>query len=199
MSVAPLGTVHWIADLDVGGDRLLPAARSLLEAGLPSLQLRAKGRSAEEIIAAGSTLRNVAARHGATFLVNGSVEAALDLEADGVHLPADGPSVGDVRERTPSGFLVGRSAHDARELQRAQSADWVFLSPVFATASKPGAHLLGLEGLRELAAASRPPVYALGGIDEKNAELCLEVGCSGVAAIRSLQSDDGPCIVRALR
>jgi thiamine-phosphate pyrophosphorylase len=61
---------------------------------------------------------------------------------------------------------VGRSCHNADEVARAaaEGCDYITLSPVFATASKPGyGPALGVDGLARLAATA-PPVYALGGI-----------------------------------
>lgn len=58
------------------------------------------------------------------------------------------------------------TAHDGGELQAAIAArvDGVFLSPVFATASHPGAQTLGVHGFHVLAQQSPLPVIALGGM-----------------------------------
>jgi thiamine-phosphate diphosphorylase len=193
--------VHWIADLDEfgAGDGLLRVALPLLDAGLPSLQLRGRGRSAAELIRAGEPLREAAGRAGSLFLVNGSIEAANALGADGLHLPAAGPALGLARAALPAVTAVGRSCHDARELRGAAGADWVFLSPVHATRSKPGAAPLGIAGLTALLRVAPAPVYALGGITADNFAPCLCAGCAGVAAVRALRGAEGIRLLRAAR
>jgi len=194
--MAPLGSIHLIADLDVLETVADPLGRveALLEAGLPSLTLRGPGRSAPALAEAGRPLREAARAHGAFFVVNGPAEAAASLEADGRHLPAAASAPG------PSEALPwGRSAHDAEELAAAEAAGarWVFLSPVFPTASKPGASGLGAARFAALARGTRLPVWALGGVTRENAAACVEAGAAGVAAIRGLLGDAGPDWVRS--
>ncbi|MGQ0722644.1 MAG: thiamine phosphate synthase [Candidatus Eiseniibacteriota bacterium] len=195
----PLGIVHWIADLDAFGDgtAVLAAARPLFDEGLPSLQLRGKGRSAEELIRSGEPLREAAARAACLFVVNGSVRAAVALGADGLHLPAAGRSLRTVRAALPAITGAGRSCHDAGEVAAAGGADWILLSPVHATRSKPAARPLGLHGFAALAGGAPAPVYALGGITEASFAACLDAGAAGVAAIRGLQGESGIRLLRA--
>ena len=64
-------------------------------------------------------------------------------------------------------------------------ADAITLSPIFASASKPGyGPALGLERLGEVAAVSPIPVIALGGIeDEAGVRACLVAGAAAVAVM----------------
>ncbi len=61
-------------------------------------------------------------------------------------------------------------AHSLREIGRAVRADALLLSPVFPTRSHPGATTLGPARFRLLAALSRKPVIALGGMNPRNAQ-----------------------------
>lgn len=64
------------------------------------------------------------------------------------------------------------TAHDGEEIERAieAGADGIFLSPVFPTASHPGARTLGVFGFGVLAQQSPVPVIALGGMTAERAE-----------------------------
>jgi thiamine-phosphate pyrophosphorylase len=64
------------------------------------------------------------------------------------------------------------TAHSLRDIGEANrlGADAVLLSPAFATRSHPGAAMLGPVRFRLLAAHSRIPVIALGGMDQRNAD-----------------------------
>lgn len=63
------------------------------------------------------------------------------------------------------------TAHDGDEIIRAvrEGADGIFLSPVFPTASHPGAAHLGVHGFHVLAQQSPLPVIALGGMNHERA------------------------------
>ena len=69
------------------------------------------------------------------------------------------------------------------------------LSPIFASASKPGyGPALGLERLGEVAAAVHPmPVIALGGIeDEAGVRACLDAGAAAVAVMGAVMRAADP-------
>jgi thiamine-phosphate pyrophosphorylase len=99
---------------------------------------------------------------------------------------------------------MGRSCHDAGELvqARAHAADWATLSPVFASASKPGyGPALGLAGLAAGCRVAGPglAVLALGGIGPGRARPCLDAGAAGVAVMGAVMGADDPAtVVRAL-
>ena len=99
---------------------------------------------------------------------------------DAVHLAASDA----FPTRRPS--LVGRSCHCADEVADAgaEGCDYVTLSPVFATASKPGyGPALGLPGLAALTTGAAPPAYALGGVYPPDVADCLAAGASGIAVM----------------
>ena len=191
---APLGAVHAILDLGVVARRDLPdRVAALLDAGLPSLQLRGASADDEPLARA---LRTATRERGALFVVNANVALARAVDADGVHLRADGPAPATARPDLPPGMLVGASGHDERELARTAGADWVFVSPVFPTASKPGVPGLGLTRLAELCAIAPAPVYALGGVTAERVAACRDAGAAGVAAIRAAWGDPAVTLVR---
>ncbi len=98
-------------------------------------------------------------------ILSGTAEQAEQWLADGLYGPAD-------RLGQPGGRLRLATAHSGDELQAAieARADGVFLSPVFPTASHPGAPVLGAMGFHMLAQQSTIPVIALGGMDARRAE-----------------------------
>jgi thiamine-phosphate pyrophosphorylase len=145
-------------------------------------------------------LVEIGRRCGAVVTVHEDIEAAIAAGADGVHLPG-GADPAALRARLP-GALVGASAHSADEaaaLLRA-GADYVTLSPVFPTASKPGyGPALGLAGLAEATARAPGPVIALGGVTPENAACCLATGARGVAVMGEvMRADDPGAVVRRL-
>jgi thiamine-phosphate pyrophosphorylase len=139
-------------------------------------------------------------RFGATITAHDDIEAVVATGADGVHLPS-GADPAAARARLPQG-LIGASAHspaEAATLLKA-GADYVTLSPIFVTESKPGyGPALGLAALAKAARLTIGPVIALAGIDESNAAQCMAAGARGVAVMGEvMRSSDPEATVRAL-
>lgn len=92
--------------------------------------------------------------------------------------------------------LLGRSCHSAAELRDAalEHCDYATLSPVFASASKPGyGPALGTAALAD----GRLPVYALGGVTVANAGACLAAGAAGVAVMGAVMRAVDPAAAAA--
>lgn len=121
----------------------------------------------------------------APLLIAGDERLAAQIGAVGLHLPQ--MRIGEAahwRARHP-GWIITAAAHGAGALMKAQQIDALFLSPVFATASHPGAAALSPVRAGLIAAASPVPVYALGGVTARNAAR-LPPSFSGIAAIGAL-------------
>lgn len=155
----------------------------LAAAGVDGLQVRRKRVPDQELLALAT---EAVAAAPLTVLVNGRPDIALAARAHGVHLPASGLPVAEVRRLLGANLLVGRSTHtpDEVRLARDQGADFAIFGPVFETPSKAG--ILAARGLAALseAVATGLPIVALGGIDAKNARQVVESGAWGLAAIR---------------
>ncbi|QDG52034.1 thiamine phosphate synthase [Persicimonas caeni] len=85
-----------------------------------------------------------------------------------------------------AGHIIGVSTHSLAEAKAAEQsgADFVTLSPIFETASKPGyGPALGLDELARVCKAIDIPVYALAGITPERVEACLDAGAYGVAVM----------------
>ena len=95
----------------------------------------------------------------------------------------DRPSSGFGRF-VPSNWLVGRSVHQAAEVEAHESADYFVFGTMFPTRSKDaGAPTQRLEVLADAARRSTAPVWAIGGITPRTAAACVSAGARGVAAI----------------
>jgi thiamine-phosphate pyrophosphorylase len=129
---------------------------------------------------------------GATITVHGDIEAAAAAGADGVHLPAGG-SPDQARARLGEQALIGLSVHSAVEAANAVSADYVTLSPIFGSISKPGyGPALGLQSLADAALRARVPIVALGGIAAHNLGPCLAAGATAVAVMGAVMAAADP-------
>lgn len=111
--------------------------------------------------ALGRGLARICRERRLLLLVAGDLRLAVALRAQGLHLPE-----GMSRPHAWRG-LVSAAAHSRAALVRAkaQGADWVLLSPVFPTASHPGARSLGVLRFAALSGRTSLPVLALGGVN----------------------------------
>ena len=137
---------------------------------------------------------------GAIVTAHEDIPAVVMTGADGVHLPGGGDPVA-ARARLPQG-LIGVSAHAPEEAgaQLRAGADYVTLSPIFLSASKPGyGPAAGLDALAAAARLSPGPIIALGGIGAANTALCLAAGARGIAVMGEvMRAADPEATVRNL-
>jgi thiamine-phosphate pyrophosphorylase len=169
-------------------------AEAIFAGGCRWFSLREKDLPAVERRALLSALVALGRRWDATVTVHEDVDAAVMASAGGVHLPSTGNAEA-ARARLRGGLLIGASAHFAEEASALldSGADYVTISPVFTSASKPGyGPAIGLGGLAEIAAQVSGPVIALGGITAANASFCLSAGASGVAVMGEIMRATDP-------
>jgi thiamine-phosphate pyrophosphorylase len=189
----PVPPLLVISDRHQARRPLEEVAEAVFAGGCRWFSLREKDLSPEERRVLLAALVAMGRRCGAVVTAHEDVEAVVAVGANGVHLPSGG-SPAAARARLP-GALVGASAHSAEEaaaLLRA-GADYVTVSPVFLTASKPGyGPALGLDGLARIVAQSPGPVVALGGITPENAALCLSTGARGIAVMGEVMRSADP-------
>jgi len=83
--------------------------------------------------------------------------------------------------------LVVYFGHSRQKAEAAAlGADYATLSPIFATACKPGAVPLGMAALAAVCKESPLPIFALGGISRKRLDACIEAGSAGCCMMSEL-------------
>jgi 8-oxo-dGTP diphosphatase len=154
-----------------------------LDAGLRLLQLREKQLARVELKELAKHVVSMSHSYGAKVLLNGDVELALEVNADGVQLTA--AQLVNLSER-PAVDWCGASCHNAEELRRAEAlgCDFALLSPVLPTQSHLGAPHLGWQNFAAMSAGAAIPVYALGGLVEGDMAVAWQHGAHGIALLR---------------
>lgn len=123
---------------------------------------------------------------GALFIVNDSVELALEVGADGVHIGREDGDPARTRERIGDALILGVSCYD--DWDRAQAAiaagaDYVAFGAMFPSGVKPEAVQAPLDLVRRAKAEFDLPVACIGGITLDNAPQLLSAGADMLAVI----------------
>ena len=191
-----------ISDRSQARQPLEQIAEAAFAGGCRWFSLREKELTPADRRASLEALVALGRRFNAIVTVHEDIEAAKASGASGIHLPSGGDPQA-ARARLP-GALIGGSAHsgsEAASLLRA-GADYVTVSPIFLTASKPGyGPALGLDALATIVAEAAGPVIALGGITPDNAALCRGAGASGIAVMGEVMraADPRETVARLIR
>lgn len=171
----------------------------VLKAGCRWLVVREKDLSTAALGELAKAVVDQARPFGGCVMVNGDVDAAEFSGAAGVHLQS-AAQVASARERLGDEALIGISTHSPKEAHEAAGAgaDYITISPVFLTDSKPGyGPALGIGGLASICQHITLPVVALAGITPASAASCLGAGAAAVAVMGTIMRSATPgAIVR---
>lgn len=194
-----------ITDRRMAKRPLTDVVAAALDGGCRWVLLREPDLDRDALIALGRSIAPLCRRHRATLSVSADIAAASAIGAAGVHLPqrlANETAMAEARAALGETALVGVSCHslDEAEAARRIGADYVTLSPVFLTESKPGyGPALGVETLASMTAALGLPALGLGGIDAANAAAVRSSGAASIAIMGLImRADDAATTFRRL-
>lgn len=178
----------------VRGRALPEVVEECLAAGLRAVQLREKDLSDAEFLPLARSIRDATRRVGAQLFINGRLQVALDVGADGLQRGHDALALPVLRSRAPE-LLIGASVHsleDGRAAER-NGADFIVFGPVYDTPSKRAyGPPQGLEALTNVVKAVAVPVFAIGGITPTRVAAVSSAGAQGVGVISAILADERP-------
>ena len=156
-------------------------------AGVRVVQYRRKQGPTRELVAEARRLRELC-RH-IRFLVNDRLDLALKVGADGVHLGQEDLPCPVARKILGPEKIIGVTVGTVAEALAAQAggADYLGVSPIFATATKADAGApTGVALLAEIRRRVSLPLVAIGGITLANAPEVIAAGADAVCAIAAV-------------
>ncbi len=188
-----------ISDRRPWGPEFARIAAGVVEAGPAAFQLREKDLGGRDLIDLARPLARLCEERGVAFLVNDRLDVALALPGAGVHVGVRGLPVPAARRLLGRDRPLGYSAHEVEEAARAleEGADFVTLSPVFDSTSKPGRTGRGIPFLAAAVERLPGPVLALGGITVDRIPGVRETGAAGVAVLGSVFHTPQPDLAAA--
>ena len=177
------------------GRDLISTLRAAVEGGARAVLLRERDLPTPVRARLADQVQALLSPVGGLLLFASAAPPDWNSPLAGLHLRSTDPVPGT----RPA--LLGRSTHSADEVLHAaaEGCDYVTLSPVAPTRSKPGyGPSLGAVGFASVLTQARrvraplPAVYALGGVDEHNAASFLQAGAHGAAVMGSVMGSPDP-------
>lgn len=189
--MARLEGIYGILPSGLDTDDLLQRAGQALSGGVRILQFRDKRQGYKRALKRARALRELTESCGATFIVNDSIQLALDSAADGVHLGRDDEALNAEQLRRIKGdLLVGITCRADAAFAKsvlASGVDYVSFGAIWQTHSKPEVPAIGLPRLAK-ARQMFPDanICAIGGITAENVADVKRAGADCAAVISGL-------------
>jgi thiamine-phosphate pyrophosphorylase len=183
-----------------GGRSLEEVVGAALRGGVAYVQLREKNLSTRMFVEEARVVKQLLASRGVPLIINDRLDVALACEADGVHIGQDDMPYETARRLLGPKAIIGLSVETWADVEAAQKldVDYLGVSPVFATPTKTDTREpWGLDGLRQIQAANRHPLVAIGGINAANAKAVAEAGAPCLAVVSAICSADDPAAAAA--
>ncbi len=178
--------------------QVLRDVEAALQGGAVVVQYRDKNPIDAHSLA--SQLLQLCHRYHAPLLINDSIELALAVGADGVHLGRDDGDIETARQRLGAGAIIGVSCYnDVGKAQAAVAAgaDYVAFGRFFPSGSKPLAAPAQIETLQRARQLLDLPIVAIGGILPENAGQLLAAGADLLAVIGGIFDNEPQSSARA--
>ena len=166
-------------------------AQRLCAGGTGWIQLRMKDAAPSFWLSTARQVAKICHASGTTFIVNDSVDVAIESGADGVHLGTNDLDWTQARRRLGPDRILGGTINNLEDVARARDAgclDYVGVGPWrFTSNKKKLAPILGKNGVQQLVRELRElPAWVIGGIECADIPEVYTTEASGVAASSAL-------------
>lgn len=172
----------------LNGESLYSQVEKALKGGVTFVQLREKNLDQEHFLQEAKEIKELCRKYHVPFVINDNVEIAAAIDADGVHVGQSDMEAGDVRARLGKDKIIGVTAKTVEQalLAEQRGADYLGVGAVFHTGSKADAKEINHETFKEICAAVKIPVVAIGGISKDNVMQLAGYGMDGIAVISGI-------------
>jgi thiamine-phosphate pyrophosphorylase len=170
------------------GRNHIGVTEQVIRGGAKIIQLRCKERNTREFLAIAEDLKKACAEKDILFIVNDSLEVALAVGADGLHVGQEDLPADIARKLIPIDMVLGVSVSTVGEAKQAlaDGADYLGVGAIFSTATKESARAVGVERIKEIKHAVSLPVVAIGGINKDNLKDVIKAGADAAAVISAI-------------
>jgi len=174
---------------------VLEVVRAAVRGGVTLVQLRDPLAKTAALVEQARALSSLLRPHGVPLIINDRVDVALAAGADGVHIGQNDMRPEDARALLGPDRILGLSISALSQLSAAKlgDVDYLGVGPVYETPTKPDADpAIGCEGLRAIAAHTRSPIVAIGGVKLSHAAELIAAGAQGIAVVSAICAASDP-------
>jgi thiamine-phosphate pyrophosphorylase len=153
------------------------------------VQLRDPHSKTHALVEEARALAEIARAARVPFIVNDRVDVALAAGADGVHVGQSDMAPADARRLIGPDRILGLSITSEEDLARSDltGVDYLGVGPIYPSPTKTdAAPAMAIGGLRAIAARTRLPIVAIGGLHAGNAAEAIAAGAAGVAVVSAI-------------
>ena len=174
---------------------LVNTVNAAIKGGITMVQLRDKEASTKERIEIGRELKKTLKNSEVPLIINDDVEAAVAIDADGVHVGQSDVKPIEIRSKIGKEKIVGLSCETIKDARNADPAlvDYIGISPVFPTQTKSHFNAyVGLDGISDIVNATSIPAVAIGGLKKEHCREIFIRGCKGMAVVSAICGQEDP-------
>ena len=163
-----------------------------VEGGANMIQFRDRDMEDADRLHAAGKLREIT-ENKALFIVNGDVDLAKKVGADGIHFPEKHIFDADT-QKLKEDFILGQSVHSLEMATKAELLyiDYLIVGTLFPSKSHPHGRVNGTKIIEDISGKLSVPLIGIGGISSQNCRKVIDSGASGVAVIGAISEADDP-------
>lgn len=185
--------LYLVTDRDLmSTDTLEEAVEAACRGGVTLVQLREKHDTHEQIVMRARAVKEITDRYGVGLIVNDDPVAAVEAGALGVHVGQSDLDAVEVRRIVGPEMIVGVSASNVEQAERAvdADADYLGVGAMTFTMTKPEADTCTMEELARIRAAVDIPIVVIGGINKLSIPRFEGMGIDGYSVVSAIMAAD---------
>ena len=190
--------VYWLTPSDIEDTKkLVSLARQVVSGGASMVQYRQKNLNSSQKNHQALQLKKVCTAYKVPFIINDSIDIALAVDADGVHIGKSDSSLKIARDNLGDQKIIGVSCYN--DINRAQDmldngADYVAFGRFYPSQTKPEAPMCSPEVLKVAGKQFSSSIVAIGGINLDNASKLINNGATHIAIVDAISKAKCPYV-----
>jgi thiamine-phosphate pyrophosphorylase len=184
-----ISTLQFITPQPTYSSLFFKTIETIAKSGIHWIQYRDKENNLDDFLKIATEVQSICKSHSITFIVNDKVEAALQLQADGVHVGQTDLSIAETKKIIGADKIVGTSTNNIQQIKKAfaEGVDYIGLGPFAFTTTKQKLNpIIGFDGYKSIyendfLRNKKMPIVAIGGLQITDIEPLKSVGNNGFA------------------
>ena len=175
-------------------DEILKTTEEAIKGGASIVQLREKEKTTAEYISLAEKMHKITSKYHIPLIIDDRLDAALAVNAEGVHLGQSDMSVSSARRIAGDSFIIGATAKTVTQavLAYQQGADYLGVGAIYPTTTKVKTIPTSTDTLTQICNTVPIPVNAIGGLNAHNLDILKGTGISGICVVSAIMKSKNP-------